>query len=69
MALAVEGNRGVAVEVNSETDFVARNADFQVRGLVVGLGCGAWLCVLLVGLMECGVLQMSAPPSPFFHAL
>lgn len=31
VALAVEGNRGVAVEVNSETDFVARNADFQVR--------------------------------------
>ena len=29
VALAVEGNRGVAVEVNSETDFVARNADFQ----------------------------------------
>lgn len=31
VALAVEGNRGVAVEVNSETDFVARNADFQVQ--------------------------------------
>jgi elongation factor Ts len=25
----VEGGRGVAVEVNSETDFVAKNADFQ----------------------------------------
>ena len=25
----VEGKRGVVVEVNSETDFVARNADFQ----------------------------------------
>lgn len=35
VALAVEGSRGVAVEVNSETDFVARNADFQVcRGWV-----------------------------------
>lgn len=29
VALAVDGPRGVAVEVNSETDFVARNADFQ----------------------------------------
>ena len=29
VALAVEGTKGVAVEVNSETDFVARNADFQ----------------------------------------
>lgn len=26
---AVEGNRGAIVEVNSETDFVARNSDFQ----------------------------------------
>ncbi len=29
VALAVDGNRGVLVEVNSETDFVARNEDFQ----------------------------------------
>ncbi|MBK0400178.1 elongation factor Ts [Limibaculum sp. M0105] len=29
VGVAVEGGRGVAVEVNSETDFVARNADFQ----------------------------------------
>lgn len=29
VALQVDGNRAVAVEVNSETDFVARNADFQ----------------------------------------
>ncbi len=28
-AVAVRGGVGVAVEVNSETDFVARNADFQ----------------------------------------
>jgi elongation factor Ts len=28
-AVAVEGGAGVVVEVNSETDFVARNADFQ----------------------------------------
>ena len=29
VAVLVEGTRGVVVEVNSETDFVARNADFQ----------------------------------------
>ncbi|MCV6587060.1 MAG: translation elongation factor Ts [Marinibacterium sp.] len=29
VAVVVEGNKGVAVEVNSETDFVAKNAEFQ----------------------------------------
>ncbi len=29
VAVAVEGGEGVAVEVNSETDFVGKNADFQ----------------------------------------
>ncbi|PWE33173.1 elongation factor Ts [Maritimibacter sp. 55A14] len=29
VGLAVEGGKGVAVEVNSETDFVAKNAEFQ----------------------------------------
>ncbi|MEM1374774.1 MAG: translation elongation factor Ts, partial [Pseudomonadota bacterium] len=29
VAVAVDGGTGVAVEVNSETDFVAKNADFQ----------------------------------------
>ncbi|MBB3994439.1 elongation factor Ts [Sulfitobacter undariae] len=29
VAVQVEGGRGVAVEVNSETDFVGKNADFQ----------------------------------------
>lgn len=29
VAVKVEGGRGVAVEVNSETDFVAKNAEFQ----------------------------------------
>ncbi len=35
VGVAVSGNRGVAVEVNSETDFVAKNGDFQnlVRGV------------------------------------
>ncbi|MEQ9200526.1 MAG: translation elongation factor Ts, partial [Rhodospirillales bacterium] len=29
VAVATEGNKGAVVEINSETDFVARNADFQ----------------------------------------
>jgi elongation factor Ts len=29
IGVSVKGNKGVLVEVNSETDFVARNADFQ----------------------------------------
>ncbi|MBF9042099.1 elongation factor Ts [Rhodobacterales bacterium HKCCE4037] len=35
VAVAVDGNTGVAVEVNSETDFVGKNAEFQqmVRGI------------------------------------
>ncbi|MER2510296.1 MAG: translation elongation factor Ts [Amaricoccus sp.] len=35
VGVAVKGGVGVAVEVNSETDFVARNSDFQatVRGI------------------------------------
>ena len=36
VGLAVKGNLGVVAEVNSETDFVARNNDFQalVRGVL-----------------------------------
>jgi elongation factor Ts len=44
VAVAVEANFGVVVEVNSETDFVARNHDFQalVRGITaVALDKGA----------------------------
>jgi len=29
VAVAVKGGKGIAVEVNSETDFVGKNADFQ----------------------------------------
>ena len=29
VAVAVTGGKGVAVEVNSETDFVAKNGEFQ----------------------------------------
>ncbi len=43
VGIAVEGTRGAAVEVNSETDFVARNDKFQglvsaVAGLALGTG-------------------------------
>jgi len=41
VAVNVEGGKGIAVEVNSETDFVGKNADFQamVRGIATaGLG-------------------------------
>ncbi|MEL6571065.1 MAG: translation elongation factor Ts [Pseudomonadota bacterium] len=41
VAVAVEGGKGIAVEVNAETDFVAKNADFQkmVAGIAqVALG-------------------------------
>eukprot|EP00624_Nannochloropsis_granulata_P001550 evm.model.NODE_17657_length_23989_cov_36.963066.5 len=39
VGIAVEGPAGVIVEVNSETDFVARNADFQafVKGLATAI--------------------------------
>jgi elongation factor Ts len=43
VGVAVAGGRGVAVEVNSETDFVAKNADFQslVRNIATtALGAG-----------------------------
>ena len=39
VAVAVSGGKGVAVEVNSETDFVAKNAEFQ--GMVAGIAQAA----------------------------
>lgn len=39
VAVAVEGGKGVAVEVNSETDFVGKNADFQA--MVAGIAAVA----------------------------
>jgi len=42
VAVAVKGGRGVAVEVNSETDFVAKNADFQkMVGSIANAALGA----------------------------
>jgi len=39
VAVAVDGGKGVAVEVNSETDFVAKNGEFQ--GMVGGIATAA----------------------------
>ena len=39
VAVAIDGGKGVAVEVNSETDFVAKNAEFQ--GMVAGIANAA----------------------------
>ena len=39
VAVAVSGGKGVAVEVNSETDFVGKNADFQ--GMVASIANAA----------------------------
>ena len=39
VAVVVEGGKGVAVEVNSETDFVGKNAEFQ--GMVSGIAKNA----------------------------
>jgi elongation factor Ts len=39
VAVSVEGGKGVAVEVNSETDFVAKNAEFQE--MVTGIAAAA----------------------------
>ncbi len=43
VALAIEGSKGVAVELNSETDFVSRNEQFQALATTiaqVALGVG-----------------------------
>ena len=41
VAVKVEGGKGVAVEVNSETDFVAKNAEFQeMAGAIAGAALG-----------------------------
>ena len=42
VAVKVDGGRGVAVEINSETDFVAKNAEFQgMVGAIAGAAVGA----------------------------
>jgi len=50
VGVAVSGGKGVAVEVNSETDFVAKNADFQK--LVVGITAAALTVADFAGLQS-----------------
>jgi elongation factor Ts len=57
IGLKVEGRRGAVVEVNSETDFVARNQDFQqlVRAIVkLALAAGGDLDRLLQAIVPSG---------------
>lgn len=54
VAVAVNGGRGVAVEVNSETDFVSKNADFQN---MVGSIAGAALNVADVDALKAADLN------------
>ncbi len=50
VAVAVDGGVGVAVEVNSETDFVAKNADFQkMVGSIASVALGVSDIEALVG--------------------
>ena len=54
VGVAVDGGVGVAVEVNSETDFVAKNTDFQV--MVSGI-VGAALAVDDVDMLNAAALN------------
>ena len=67
VAVKVEGGHGVAVEVNSETDFVGKNADFQkmVAGIAgvalgqadVGLGISAGAAMAILALIADRMVQ------------
>jgi len=61
IAVAAGGNRAVMVEVNSETDFVARNPDFQtlVRGIAeAALGTDGSLAAVLAAPMPGGEVDV-----------
>ncbi|QHQ34709.1 translation elongation factor Ts [Algicella marina] len=63
VAVAVEGGKGVAVEVNSETDFVAKNAEFQtmVAGIAkVALGAADHAALLAADMGGKSVEQVVA---------
>ncbi|MEE9389499.1 MAG: translation elongation factor Ts [Paracoccaceae bacterium] len=53
VAVAVDGGRGVAVEVNSETDFVALNSEFQ--GMVASFATAALGVDDIDGLKACDI--------------
>ena len=62
VGVAVSGTRGVAVEVNSETDFVAKNEQFQdfvrkVTSVALGLGANDAETILAAAYPEGGSVQ------------
>jgi elongation factor Ts len=62
VGVAVDGTKGTAVEVNSQTDFVAKNEQFQdfvrkVTGVALGLGANDAEAILAAGYPDGGSVQ------------
>jgi elongation factor Ts len=62
VGVAVDGTKGTAVEVNSQTDFVAKNEQFQnfvrtVTGVALGLGANDAEAILAAGHPDGGTVQ------------
>ena len=62
VGVAVDGTKGTAVEVNSQTDFVAKNEQFQdfvrqVTGVALGLGANDADSILAAGYPGGGTVQ------------
>jgi elongation factor Ts len=62
VGVAVDGTKGTAVEVNSQTDFVAKNEQFQdfvrkVTGVALGLGANDAEAILTAGYPDGGTVQ------------
>ena len=45
VAVTVDGGKGFAVEVNSETDFVGKNADFQAMVAKIAGAASPYVCM------------------------
>ena len=62
VGVAVDGTKGTAVEVNSQTDFVAKNEQFQdfvrkVTGVALGLGANDAEAILAANYPDGGTVQ------------
>jgi elongation factor Ts len=62
VGVAVDGTKGTAVEVNSQTDFVAKNEQFQdfvrkVTGVALGLGANDAEAILTANYPDGGTVQ------------
>ncbi|MCL7409942.1 translation elongation factor Ts [Marivivens donghaensis] len=66
VAVAVAGGKGVAIEVNSETDFVAKNAEFQ--GMVTAIA-GAALTVSDVDALKAAEIKGKSVESTVTDAI